>query len=258
MLKRLVKYGNSNAIILDKALLELLNIQEGALLKIKTDGTSLIITPHERKSEIELESPTVTHEETLRRASLDTMFRKYYSLNLDQEQRAVLMHKVKSLEEEFNAFMKKAMENSSCAQELHALARKAKDENRFLSAEYVKEHQAIINRYIPELAALQEKMIKLDRLYSTAPKAPSIEQAQALTSGFTQLFVKHASAMQKFARVIESIDYQHEAQLLAEKYQADKNSELHLEAITQLKYKYVPELRELDEEIKAIAAHYTS
>ncbi|MBA3954086.1 AbrB/MazE/SpoVT family DNA-binding domain-containing protein [Candidatus Dependentiae bacterium] len=44
MLKKLVKYGNSNAIILDKAILELLEIAEGSLLKIKTDGKSLIIT----------------------------------------------------------------------------------------------------------------------------------------------------------------------------------------------------------------------
>ncbi len=46
MLKKLVKYGNSNAIILDKAILELLEIEEGSIIKVKTDGTSLIITPH--------------------------------------------------------------------------------------------------------------------------------------------------------------------------------------------------------------------
>lgn len=45
MIKKLVKYGNSQAIILDKSILELLNIQEGSLLKLRTDGTSLIITP---------------------------------------------------------------------------------------------------------------------------------------------------------------------------------------------------------------------
>ena len=44
MLKKLVKYGNSNALVLDKAILELLNIPEGAHVKIKTDGTSLIIS----------------------------------------------------------------------------------------------------------------------------------------------------------------------------------------------------------------------
>ena len=45
MLKKLVKYGNSKALVLDRAILELLNIKEGGLLKLKTDGKSLTITP---------------------------------------------------------------------------------------------------------------------------------------------------------------------------------------------------------------------
>ncbi|MCH9762788.1 MAG: AbrB/MazE/SpoVT family DNA-binding domain-containing protein [Gammaproteobacteria bacterium] len=47
MLKKLVKYGNSKALVLDRAILELLNIREGALVKLKTDGKSLTITPAE-------------------------------------------------------------------------------------------------------------------------------------------------------------------------------------------------------------------
>jgi antitoxin component of MazEF toxin-antitoxin module len=45
MLKKLVKYGNSHAIVIDRAILELLNISEGSAIKLHTDGTSLIITP---------------------------------------------------------------------------------------------------------------------------------------------------------------------------------------------------------------------
>jgi len=48
MLKKLVKYGNSNALIFDKAILELLDIEEGSVLKIKTDGKSIILTPQVR------------------------------------------------------------------------------------------------------------------------------------------------------------------------------------------------------------------
>jgi antitoxin component of MazEF toxin-antitoxin module len=44
MLKKLVKYGNSNALILDRAIMELLNMQEGSVVKFTTDGKSLIIT----------------------------------------------------------------------------------------------------------------------------------------------------------------------------------------------------------------------
>ncbi len=45
MLKKLVKYGNSTALILDRAILELLNMGEGSTVKLTTDGKSLIITP---------------------------------------------------------------------------------------------------------------------------------------------------------------------------------------------------------------------
>jgi antitoxin component of MazEF toxin-antitoxin module len=47
MLKKLIKYGNSNALVLDKALLEILNIKEGGIVKISTNGKSLIISPSE-------------------------------------------------------------------------------------------------------------------------------------------------------------------------------------------------------------------
>ncbi len=45
MKKRLSRYGNSLALIIDKPILELLQIKEDTMLHIKTDGKRLIITP---------------------------------------------------------------------------------------------------------------------------------------------------------------------------------------------------------------------
>lgn len=45
MIKKLSKYGNSFAIIIDKPILELLNITHQTSLKIKTDGKKIIIEP---------------------------------------------------------------------------------------------------------------------------------------------------------------------------------------------------------------------
>jgi antitoxin component of MazEF toxin-antitoxin module len=45
MLKKLVKYGNSTALVLEKPLLELLEMEEGGYVKITTDGKSLTLTP---------------------------------------------------------------------------------------------------------------------------------------------------------------------------------------------------------------------
>jgi len=45
MVKKLSKYGNSKALVIDKPILELLGIDEKTELEISTDGESLLITP---------------------------------------------------------------------------------------------------------------------------------------------------------------------------------------------------------------------
>jgi antitoxin component of MazEF toxin-antitoxin module len=45
MLKKLVRHGNSRAIVIDKAILELLKIDDDTDLQLSTDGRSLKITP---------------------------------------------------------------------------------------------------------------------------------------------------------------------------------------------------------------------
>lgn len=48
IVKKLAKVGSSYAIILDKSLMELLDIKPASEVQIKTDGTSLIITPYDK------------------------------------------------------------------------------------------------------------------------------------------------------------------------------------------------------------------
>jgi len=45
MIKTLTRHGNSWALVIDKPVLELLNIAPDTPLKIRTDGQTLIITP---------------------------------------------------------------------------------------------------------------------------------------------------------------------------------------------------------------------
>ncbi|MCK8115490.1 AbrB/MazE/SpoVT family DNA-binding domain-containing protein [Anaerosoma tenue] len=45
MRKRLVKHGNSRALVIDKAILELLNLGDDEEVIVSTDGRSLTITP---------------------------------------------------------------------------------------------------------------------------------------------------------------------------------------------------------------------
>ena len=45
MLKKLTRHGNSLALVIDKAVLELLKIDDQTPLEISTDGTLLLISP---------------------------------------------------------------------------------------------------------------------------------------------------------------------------------------------------------------------
>ncbi len=45
MTKKLIRHGNSAALVLDKALLELLNVQMDTPLEVTTDGKNIIISP---------------------------------------------------------------------------------------------------------------------------------------------------------------------------------------------------------------------
>ena len=45
MIKKLSKHGNSQAIVLDKAILDLLDVDDDTPLMISTDGERLVITP---------------------------------------------------------------------------------------------------------------------------------------------------------------------------------------------------------------------
>lgn len=47
IIKKLVKVGGSYAVILDKNLMDLLEIKPASEVQLKTDGSSLIITPYD-------------------------------------------------------------------------------------------------------------------------------------------------------------------------------------------------------------------
>ena len=58
MTKKLIRHGNSAALILDRALLDLLKVQMDTPLEVTTDGRNIIISPqlHERAEATLLDS----------------------------------------------------------------------------------------------------------------------------------------------------------------------------------------------------------
>lgn len=65
MTKTLVKHGNSYALVLDRAIMDLLNIRPESQLDISTDGTSLRIQPIDeptRKARVRAAAKGITRE----------------------------------------------------------------------------------------------------------------------------------------------------------------------------------------------------
>ena len=72
MIKKLVSHGNSAALIIDKPILDLLNVDMDTPLEVTTDGKNLIISPIEtatkmKKFKFALDKVNRLHGKTLRR-----------------------------------------------------------------------------------------------------------------------------------------------------------------------------------------------
>ena len=72
MVKKLTKHGNSLALVIDRAVLDLLKIDTDTPLDISTDGQVLVITPvrdeaHQERFKQALQSANLKYGRTLRR-----------------------------------------------------------------------------------------------------------------------------------------------------------------------------------------------
>lgn len=74
MVKKLTKHGNSLALVIDRAVLDLLKIDSDTPLEVSTDGQVLVISPvrdeeHQRKFKNALESANRKYGRALKRLS---------------------------------------------------------------------------------------------------------------------------------------------------------------------------------------------
>lgn len=77
MIKRLVKHGNSRALIIDRAVLDILHIDDDTELTVAMEGKSLVITPSRPENEEEAERRQ-EFEETKKRVlkKYESVFRR--------------------------------------------------------------------------------------------------------------------------------------------------------------------------------------
>ena len=245
MLKKLVKYGNSNALVLDKAILELLDIAEGSLVKIKTDGKAIIITAHQAGTTQEKITPVITHNEVLAEATTKEMFKQYK--NLDSTQKELY-------EQEYLLYQKQLKDNVANAEkQIQEITRECPDDT---TPEY-KAKMDVLQKTIQSTSQnVLEKMTELPAKHGL----PTLTKKQIadMQADFAEHFKKHAATQTKLAQIINDPEYMHELQLLSEKYtHYDGNSTEYVKATREVLYKYVPEMRQADAEMTAIATKYT-
>lgn len=168
MLKKLSKYGNSTTLVIDKAILELLNMDESSMVKLQTDGKSLIITPVGSATK---EKVSYAPEEAFQVAVRASSSKQLENLSVTQEQMKEMMP---AMQQDFkDAFdkHKKTMElfskNFESNEEFKAaLAMLAQKYDPVTQAEdYVKEFNKLKIQFFPELKQLDEELKEISEKY---------------------------------------------------------------------------------------------
>ena len=203
MLKKLVKYGNSNALVLDKALLELLNITEGSVVKIKTDGTSLIVTPQNNGSQQGTIMPTITPQDALNNAVEQNMA-QYYK-NPEE-----YMSEVKKLYARYDESIKK-LNSPEYKEAVLEIDRQFKG-NRF-DLEYVKAIAALNKKYAPELAQMDQEMQILTKKYAKEVEKPQQSRVslELMMEKFKHVHEKYRYVQELVMKLNDNPDYINES-----------------------------------------------
>ncbi len=256
MLKKLVKYGNSNALILDKAILELLNIKEGSTVKIKTDGKSITITPHVKVASEKI-NETFTHTQANIEATIKESFKKYKGINKDEQKK--LEKELLDLFQKHQNLSLQLFQNPDFVKEVTQIAKQIDAS----SPEHIEAYKTLRNKYSPELIKVEKEIATFEsskKLLINEKNRPmqdlSEKQQKAMEKEFAVHFKKDNNIKKIYEELLNNSEYQHEAQLIAEKYNSNKDSSDYLNAIDELTDKYHPEVRQSREALRAISEKY--
>lgn len=164
MIKKLVKYGNSQALVLDKALLEILGITEQSKLKLTTDGTSLTMTPvKETAGEQALpvsfvEGEAAMHWQALQLKKNGCPVPNFATVDpvklqaMMQEQQVLLNRYNK----EHNYFQRSMELTSNTAYKAECAALGERAYHAAMSVEeYGLEHQKLLQKFLPDIPVLE-------------------------------------------------------------------------------------------------------
>lgn len=250
MLKKLVKYGNSNALVLDKALLELLNISEGSVVKIKTDGISLIITPQNAQEKEEI-SKTIVPYDLMIKANTETMVQS----SKDPKQMQIYMDELRKIEAKYTNHLQEQYAKTDYFNKFSILSEKYKNNiasDNIMNPEFLKESKALLLECAPIYAQIEQEYRDVTEKYAPIESKTITQSTDHWFnySEFKKIHEKYAHLSEPIKKLQENPEYINELVLLSEKYLIDKKSPEYIEESQKLMSKYIPEWGTYQEEIK--------
>ena len=166
MLKKLTKYGNSTTLVIDKAILALLNMNESSVVKLQTDGKSLIITPvssinKEKTSHGPMEAmgtaiKAVEAKHPKREVSLDTM----------AEMKDAFAKVFAKHSKVMATFSQHFVSNQEFQNAVVALAEKYDPVDQ--PEEYLKEFMELRRQFFPEVTELDKEIAAIGEKYKNS------------------------------------------------------------------------------------------
>lgn len=246
MLKKLVKYGNSNALVLDKAILELLNIEEGSVVKITTDGRSITLTPQHVLTSEKISETYTADQARVEMAAQQAV--KY--MGSEEAAKGAL-----DLYQRFKELMVQLVENENYIKEAAKLRAELSDT---ASLEFIEASESLRSKYSPELKEVEDKLRSLQKTSKSTMDMLQGPQFKNMQQDFAVVFKKYPEVQEKYNQLLNNPDYQHEEQLIAEKYRITKDSTAYMKALEELQNRYSPETIEFRKELKAVSQKYNN
>lgn len=173
MFKKLAKYGNSTALVIDKAILELLGMSEGSTVKLHTDGKSLMITPVEVEQAPDKISYAgneafVRAMEVVKDDSKGVLQKSHEEwAKYPEEVKAQAIKEYREISDRYgNPMMKFMMETQNSPEFQMAVTKIAEQYDPVVNnKEYWEAYAKLRNQFSPELEKMDQEMLAVNKKY---------------------------------------------------------------------------------------------
>ncbi|MBM17808.1 MAG: hypothetical protein CL947_01915 [Epsilonproteobacteria bacterium] len=155
---------------------------------------------------------------------------------------------MESLFEQNASLLQELLKNDEYRKELALLEKECSSD----SSKFYENSKKLTEKYMPELQEIDEKISSFVT-YKDVSEQEQSDIRKAFSSYFKDLFSKNQNIVIELNKAMSSPEYQHRAQLLAEKFADNKNSEEYINAQNELIYEFYPKIKELHRELAAIS-----